>query len=62
MEIGLAMSWRDPSAANIAFRNRLEAVVYAVMELEKLLVGWFYYKPKGWAMFVDELRIFLKCS
>ena len=59
-ECALALAWRDPAASEWAgFRDRLEKVVYAVIELETAftLVDWQVRHGQFlWSAFIDELR------
>ena len=64
IEAALGAAWGNPADPEMAsFRDRLEAVVYATIDLENALAGVDVEVGKNamlWAAFVDELRIVLR--
>ena len=58
LECGLALAYRDPmNPNNLAFRDHLEKVVFAVIDLEVRLKCPLGFSPRMWAHFVDEVRV-----
>ena len=56
IECGLAMAYDVPNPANDSFRDRLEALVLATMDLTSFLPG-LVCEAEMWAYVIDDIRI-----
>ena len=58
IECGLAMAYDVPDPGNVSFRDRLEALVLATMDLTSFLPG-LVCEAEMWAYVIDDIRIIL---
>ena len=58
IECGLAMAYDVPNPANDSFRDKLEALVLATMDLTSSLTG-LVCEAQMWAYVIDDIRIIL---